>query len=298
MAAEQRTRFEVDEDACIRCGRCVSVCSGMVIQQDADGVPRMMPFERFGWRGCWKCEHCLAVCPTGAIRIFGKGPEDCPPLPSPAIAQDMTSLVASRRSCRRYRNENVDPAILDRILDAMQNVPAGGNTQTTEYTVVDDKDRMEQIRRVAYDAMEKAAARGHYTSSFDSFYYGKMKQSEASVRKGDLLFCGAPHLFVAHAKATGRWAADYAINCNLATAYFELLANAQGLGTVIMSYPADVLTELAPAAREMLGVPGDHYLKLLVGFGYPEIEYARGVSKNRRKVHRWTRQSGGQLSLV
>ena len=158
--------------------------------------------------------------------------------------------------------------------------------QTEEYTVVDDKDRMRQIRDVAYAAMEESAARKRYTSSFDDFYYAKMKQSEATVRKGDLLFCGAPHLFVAHVKATGRWAADYAINCNLATAYFELLANAHGLGTVIMSYPSDVLCELAPEAREMLGIPADHYMKLIVGFGYPEIPYARGVQKNRRKVHR------------
>ena len=115
---------------------------------------------------------------------------------------------------------------------------------------------------------------------------------------GDMLFCGAPHLFVAHVKATGRWAADYAINCNLATAYFELLTNAHGLGTVIMSYPSDVICELAPEAREMLGIPSDHYMKLIVGFGYPEISYARGTQKNQRKVHRWTEQSKGQLSLL
>jgi len=298
MGAESKTQFRVDGDKCIRCGRCVAVCAGMVIEQHGDELPRMLPFERFGWRGCWRCGHCLAVCPTGAISIFGKSTKDCPPLPSPAIAEDLERLVASRRSCRRYRDENVDPAVINRILAAMQNVPAGGNAQTTEYTVVDDKNRMAQIRRVAYSAMEEAATRHRYTSSFDDFYYAKMKQSESSVRKGDLLFCGAPHLFVAHVKATGRWAADYAINCNLATAYFELLANAHGLGTVIMSYPSDVLTELAPEAREMLGIPADHYMKLVVGFGYPEIPYARGVQKSQRKVHRWTEQSGGQLGLL
>ena len=298
MGAEEKTQFKVNADTCIRCGRCASVCTGMVIDQRGSEVPRMLPFERFGWRGCWRCGHCLAVCPTGALSIFGKTADDCPPTPSPAIAEDMERLVAARRSCRRYRDENVDPAVIDRILAAMQNVPAGGNAQTTEYTVVDDKDRMQQIRRVAYDAMEAAAARHRYTSSFDDFYYAKMKQSEGSVRKGDMLFCGAPHLFVAHVKATGRWAADYAINCNLATAYFELLANAHGLGTVIMSYPSDVLTELAPEARTMLGIPDDHYMKLLVGFGYPEIPYARGVQKGRRRVHRWTEQSRGQLELL
>ena len=298
MDAKEKTLFSVDASKCIRCGRCVAVCTGMVIEQDESGLPHMLPFERFGWRGCWRCEHCLAVCPVGAISIFGKTPElSLPPAPA-ETGEYLERLVANRRSCRRYRDEDVNPAIIDRILTAMQNVPAGGNAQTTEYTVIDDKDRMRHIRDVAYAAMEKAAARGRYTSSFDGFYYAKMKQSEATVRKGDLLFCGAPHLFVAHTKATGRWAADYAINCNLATAYFDLLANAHGLGPIIMSYPSDVLCELAPEAREMLGIPADHYMKLIVGFGYPEIPYARGVQKNRRKVHRWTEQSNGQLNLL
>ena len=298
MGVEGKTNFTVDASKCIRCGRCAAVCAGMVIEQGEDGLPHMLPFERFGWRGCWKCEHCLAVCPVGAISIFGKVPEDSPLPAPPETGAFLERLVANRRSCRRYRDENVDPAVIDSILCAMQNVPAGGNSQSVEYTVIDDKDRMRKIHDVAYMAMEESADQGRYTSSFDDFYYSKMKQSERSVRKGDMLFCGAPHLFVAHVKATGRWAADYAINCNLATVYFELLANAHGLGTVIMSYPSDVICELAPVAREMLGIPYDHYMKLLVGFGYPEISYARGTQKNHRKVHRWTKQSKGQLSLL
>ena len=109
--------------------------------------------------------------------------------------------------------------------------------------------------------------------------------------KDDLLFCGAPHLFIAHDKATGRWAEDNKINCNLATAYFELLANAFGLGAIIMSYPSDVICELAPEARKLLGIPEDHYMKLIVGFGYPEIPYARGVQKDRSaKIHRYSKE--------
>ena len=79
---------------------------------------------------------------------------------------------------------------------------------------------------------------------------------------------------------------------------FKLLANAHGLGSVIMSYPSDVLRELAPEAREMLGIPESHYMKLIVGFGYPEIPYARGTQKGGHKVHRWTDISKGQLPLL
>lgn len=58
-----------------------------------------------------------------------------------------------------------------------------------------------------------------------------------------------------------------------------------------MSYSAEALNELAPRAREMLNIPRDHYTGLIVGFGYPEIKYARGVQKDRgRKIHRYTQE--------
>ena len=289
MGIEHKTHFTVDRSKCIQCGKCVGVCSGMVIEFGRDGYPEMKAFERYGWRGCWRCEHCLAVCPVGAISIFDKKPENSLLPPPPEMGGYMERLVVNRRSCRRYLDKNVDPEIISRIIRAMASAPTGGNSCGVEYTVIDDKDRVKQIWNIAYSDMERAAKRHTYTSSFSDFYYTKMKQSEKTVRKDDLLFCGAPHLFIAHEKCAGKWAEDSKVNCNIATTYFELLANAFGLGTIIMSYSADVLRELSPGARAMLDIPQDHYMNLIVGFGYPEIEYARGVQKDRgHKVHRYT----------
>lgn len=291
MGAEQQTHFSVDRSKCIKCGKCINVCSGMVIESGRDDYPTMKEFERYGWRGCWKCEHCLAVCPTVAISIFDKKPQDSLPPPPPEMGDYMEQLVVNRRSCRRYLDKNVDPQIISRILRAMESVPTGGNSCGVEYTVIDDKSRVKQIWNIAYADMEKAARNRIYTSSFSGFYYSKMKESEKTVRKNDLLFCGAPHLFIAHQKCSGKWADDAKADCDIATTYFELLANAFGLGTIIMSYSSEVLQELSPRARDMLGIPQDHYMRLIVGFGYPEIEYARGVQKNRgRKVHRYTKE--------
>ena len=289
MGAEIKTHFAIDKSKCIKCGNCVNTCSGMVIEFGTDGYPQMKDFERFGWRGCWRCQHCLAVCPTGAISIFDKKPEDSLPPPPAEMGTYMEQLITNRRSCRRFLDKNVDADTITSMLAAMEAAPTGGNAQGFEYTVIDDKDRVHEIWEAAYSVMEADAKKHIYTHSFSDFYYGKMKQSEQTVRKDDLLFCGAPHLFIAHEKCTGKWAEDSKVNCNIATAYFELLCNAHGLGTAIMSYPAEVLNELAPKAREMLNIPKDHYTGLIVGFGYPEIRYARGVQKDRkRKIHRYS----------
>lgn len=289
VGAETKTHFVVDKSKCVKCGKCINTCSGMVIEFGEDGYPYMKEFERFGWRGCWRCQHCLAVCPQGAISIFGKKPEDSLSMPPKEMGEYMEQLVTSRRSCRRFLDKNVDPDIVTRILSAMAAAPTGGNAQGVEYTVIDDKDRVHEIWQEAYSVMDAKAKRHEYTHSFSDFYYSKMKQSEKTLRKDDLLFCGAPHLFIAHEKCLGKWAEDSKVNCNIATAYFELLCNAHGLGTTIMSYSAEVLNELAPKAREMLNIPKEHYTGLIVGFGYPEIEYARGVQKDRSaKTHRYS----------
>ena len=278
---EEKTYFKVDPSKCIGCGKCVNVCSGMVLELK-DGAPVMKPFERFGWRGCWRCQHCLAVCPQGAISIFGKKPEDSLPPPPPEMGEYMERLVVNRRSCRRFLDKNVEPKIITDILNAMAAAPTGGNAQGVEYTLIDDKDRVHEIWKAAYAKMDADAKRHIYTHSFSDFYYGKMKESEKTVRKGDLLFCGAPHLFIAHDRCAGKWAEDSKVNCNIATAYFELLCNAHGLGTTIMSYSAEVLNELAPEARAMLNIQKDHYTGLIVGFGYPKLSmpavFRRSVS--------------------
>ena len=285
----EQTRFTVDQNKCIHCERCINVCAGMVLKKGIDNLPEMRPFSRYGWHGCWRCQHCLAVCPVGAISIFGKNPEGSLPPPPKEMGTYMEELIVNHRSCRRYQKKKVDPTIVTRMLKSMAAAPTGGNCCSVEYTVIDDMARVEEIRRAAYQIMDNCAKKHIYTNNFDDFYYEKMKQSEESIRKGDLLFCGAPHLFIAHAKQTGRWGEDMKINCNLATAYFELLANGFGLGTVIMSYPAEVIEQLAPVARDMLGIPTDHYMRLIVGFGYPEIPYARGVQKERHgKIHRYS----------
>jgi nitroreductase len=253
-----------------------------------DGHPEIKDFDRFGWSGCWKCQHCLAVCQQSAVSVLGKRPEDSLDKPDITIGEQMDRLVAYRRSCRRYLSKNVDRKLIDQIVKDMENVPTGGNSMSLEMTIIDDIDELDRIWQFVYDGMEKNAARGYFSSGMSRSMYQTMKRSEQALRKDDLLFCGAPHLFIAHKRAKGQWAQDDIADCNIASAYFELICNAHGLGTTIMSYSASVINDV-PGARKMLGIPDDHYMGLIIGFGYPEIVYARGIQKDRSsKIHRFS----------
>ncbi|MFR6156530.1 MAG: ATP-binding protein [Coprococcus sp.] len=70
--------FTVDTDKCIKCQRCIKVCSSACLIQDTNGYPMMKPEADgiAGWHGCYRCQHCLAVCPQGAVSIMGRKPEN------------------------------------------------------------------------------------------------------------------------------------------------------------------------------------------------------------------------------
>jgi Fe-S-cluster-containing hydrogenase component 2 len=277
-------QFQVDQNRCIGCGKCVRVCAGGILYLNEEKKAEMTEVKTFGWDGCWKCEHCLAVCPKGAIRIFGHDPKDSlAPVKTEKTAPVFDALAANRHSCRRFQKKNVDPDIIDDMVKRLANAPNGGNKQQVEFTLIDDREQMDWFRNQAYREMERLAGEGIYPEGFDRASYEDMKRWEKTVRP-DMLFCGAPHLLIPHAPlGKGEPIADVCI----AATYFELFCASRGLGSVMLTFPLGVLNTM-PDIKELLQIPKDHYIGMVIGFGYSEISYARGVQKTigEERIHR------------
>ena len=131
---------------------------------------------------------------------------------------------------------------------------------------------MNIFRQLAYSKMEALAQDGIYPKGYDKQSYEDMKRWESTVRP-DMLFCGAPHILIPHAPlGRGEPIQDVLI----AGTYFELLCASRGLGAVM------------PEIKSKLGIPENHYVGMIIGFGYPEIQYARGVQKKMpgSRIHR------------
>lgn len=276
--------FVADTEKCAGCGKCVNVCPGGILFLNQAKKAAISNFTEFGWNGCWKCEHCLAVCPTGAISIFGHKPENSLPVVEPEItAPVMDSLIANRHSCRRYKDKNVDAVIINDMLARLADAPNGGNKQQVEFTLIDDRVQMNRFRQLAYSRMEELAAQGIYPKGFDKEAYEDMKRWEKTVRP-DMLFCGAPHILIPHAPlGCGEPIQDVII----AGTYFELLCASRGLSSVMLTFPLDALEQM-PDIKAMLNIPDHHYTGMIIGFGYPEIKYVRGVQREmeQSRIHR------------
>ena len=143
-----------------------------------------------------------------------------------------------------------------------------------EYTLIDDVDQMDHLRQIVRSHLDNLIDQGIYPQGYDARSIQDLIDAEKTVRP-DMIFCQAPHLLIPHVpKGKGCWQQDIDIAC----AYAELLFAAHGLGVVMMSFCLDVL-DLMPDIKEMLQIPKDHDYHMAVGFGYPEIRYARGAQK-------------------
>lgn len=262
-------QFKVDGQKCIACGECVNDCPVNIIALE-EGRP-LLPASREGT--CLKCQHCLAICPTGAISILGLDPADSIPLGEgsyPAGAQ-LATLIKGRRSVRRYRDENLDSELVQELLDVAWQAPSGVNSRRVRFTVIDDRLVMQSFRADVYAGLQELVAAGKLPQE-KAFFAGFVRRwQEDGI---DVLFRGAPHLLVA---STPSSVVSLLPDCLIALAYFELYAQSRGIGTLWDGLAKWAVDGLVPDLRRRLGIPEDHLIGYAMVFGPPALRYHRTV---------------------
>jgi nitroreductase len=223
---------------------------------------------------CIRCQHCLAVCPAAAVSIFGHDPANSIPLTARSFPKldKMINLVRGRRSVRRYRDANVDPDLLQQLLAALGNVPTAVNRMALHFAVIDDKDVMQRFRVKTLKALAEAIKAGCVPAQ-----HAYLMQAVPAWfdQKVDVIFRGAPHLLAVSADPASVCPQE---DVNLALAYFELMAQSAGLGTVWCGL-AKMTMELLPELKQDVGVPPGHYYYTML-FGVPAVHYARTVQRD------------------
>ena len=172
---------------------------------------------------------------------------------------EFMDIMRTRRSIRKYEDRDISDKDLGRILESVKWSPSWANTQCWEVVVVKDASTKEKlqatlIKNPATKAMVQApvvlALCGKVQSA--GFYSG-----EAMTKFGDWLL----------------------FDLGIATQNICLTAKDLGLGTVIVGqFEHD-------KAREILGVPNDFEVVVLIPLGYPAKS---PEAPKRREINEFT----------
>ncbi|MEN8687309.1 MAG: nitroreductase family protein [Desulfuromonadales bacterium] len=272
-------KFEVRQEICTQCGLCAKDCPVNIIDLRT-GYPRI---EAHKEGTCIKCQHCLAICPTAALSILGQRPEQGRSIKGRLPDPDrMEILIKGRRSVRQYRAENLDPALINRLLDVAWQAPTGVNLRQVRFSVIDDRQNLAVFRDEAYRGLAELIECGQLPE--DKAFFAGFVQAWQD-KQVDVLFRGAPHLVVA---TTPKGIPSPLPDCIISLAYFELFAQSQEIGTVWNGLVKWTINDLVPRLRNRLNIPEDHCVGYAMSFGKPAVRYPRTIEKGSAKVVRFS----------
>lgn len=159
--------------------------------------------------------------------------------------------ILSRRSIRRYTQENVPEEVIQELLEAGMSAPSSGNQQPWQFIVIDDRKILDEIPK-------------HHP-------YAQMLM-EAPMA---IAVCGDLHL----EKNKGMWVQD----CSAATENILIAAHAKGLGAVWLGvYPRE---KRILALRQLLNIP-EHVMPLsIVAIGYPREQKPPVNRFKKERIH-------------
>jgi len=269
--------FTINKTSCTQCGLCSKECPTLIIN-GKNGIPEIKEGKE---KNCIKCQHCLAVCPTGALSIFGKDPANSEPvegeLPSPKALE---RLIKTRRSIRKFKKEEISAETNKTLLEAAAYAPSGHNKNQVLLSVTNTKVDLDKVRTLVYNAIKEVKETDHLDSSLAMF--GNF-QSLWETKQVDILFRDAPHLLVASAPAANPNAVP---DCVISLSYFELLANTMGVGTLWDGLLKIVFEQIAPELKTALGIPEHHVIGYMMLYGFPVVKYTRAIQSEALNLNK------------
>ena len=134
--------ISINNDKCIRCGKCQRVCPAFIPVIEQDAAPSLRHPEV-----CIGCGHCVDVCPTGAY-VHTDFPADSIHdinrniLPEP---ESLMELIRSRRSNRTITATPIPQRSLDMIQEAARYAPTAQNSRQVHIHLITDDEALLKV---------------------------------------------------------------------------------------------------------------------------------------------------------
>ncbi|WKY44626.1 nitroreductase family protein [Eubacteriaceae bacterium ES2] len=268
----------INEEKCIGCQLCLKDCPRTAIKMtDANKAQVLNQI-------CFDCGHCIAICPQEAVSSDSPEMKEVKNYEAESFqlpSQNLLNFIKFRRSVRRFKDQPVEQADLETIIEAGRYTETGSNTQDVSYIVVTET--LEEVADVIYDLLRKKGKailenkmegmeRYHlyaklWVKMYDDYHADKIGQ--------DRLFFHAPTIIFVTARNP--------VNGALASANMELMTKALGLGCCFCGFALAALND-QPEILKDLGVEEDCSLVSCMIIGHPAVTYKRTVPRNKATI--------------
>lgn len=265
-------KITVDTSKCIHCGLCIKDCFIGCLGFDENKYPAYLPGMA---QNCAGCQHCMTVCPKGALSFGNIKPESL--LKTVYSDPDkLLGMIKSRRSVRSYKQQDVPAEKIEKIREMLSYPPTGGNLDNLHFTIVGSKTKMDEIRKTTYEAISALTP--------ESPLYQMKGFVDASVAAGrDIVYASAPAMIAAAVSKTMFAPGCDTVDPIIALSYFELYAASLGLGTLWDDFAVTVAAAI-PEVYEKLEIPDDYKLSFILSFGEPAVKYPRVPEKDAHSI--------------
>jgi len=232
---------------------------------------------------CIGCQHCLAVCPTGAISIMGVDPDTSLSLTyEMPTAHSMETLIKGRRSVRHYKKQPLEPATIQNLLEIAWHAPTSTNSQGVLFTATMTREATVALGEEIYARLGKMIPGLDPEKDTLAHKYMRMAHGAYTKHGKDVILRDAPHILIASAPGKGAVPGG---DCVIALTNFELMAQTMGIGTLWDGMLTWCLADFFPDLAERLGVPKAHKIGYCMAFGRPAVQYHRTVQRVPAKVN-------------
>jgi len=263
--------FKIDKTKCIKCGQCAKDCITKIIEFDKENFP-IINNENY----CIKCQHCLAICPTGALSILNRNPEDSEICGNFLEEEKLLNLIKSRRSIRQYKPENLPKETLEKLKNMLKYPPTGCNFHNLHISIIDDIETMDIFREMVNSKIKNLLS----TNIMNPITKKFAKYKNAFLNGEDIIFRDAPHMIVISTPISAPCATEDGI-INLSN--FELYAQTIGVGTLWCGF-AQICLKMFPDLCEYLEIPEGNKPVYVMLFGPPNVKYQRCVQPEEYNI--------------
>ncbi len=289
---------KVNPEICIKCKKCIDICLVKLfsVKKDEKGNKRIIFSDPYKF--CFRCGHCLSICPTNAIEYTGAEKSfefDEIKNPEKIIAfEDLMKVIRSRRTHRCFLNKEVEKEKIEKVLEAMRYAPTASNRQRQSFIVINNREVISEfssrimnfffklesllkIRFLIYPFVPKGVRR-RLMSKKTKF---KLKSYRKRTLDGeDLVFYHAPCVVVLHAPSYSQMSAS---DGGIALTHGMFAAQSLGLGTAWIGFAQEYLWR-NKRYRKKLGIPDRNNCYGVLILGYPKYHFERAPSRRELKV--------------